>query len=86
MAEAALRDGRGRMWLSPAPLGTGAGEGPASPILGALGGFSHQPLISLLAFIALDPAVPRAILGQLLGLVGGEVPERDPSLLTSPVT
>lgn len=47
------------MWLSPAPLGTGAGEGPSS-ILGAQEGFSHQPLMSLPAVIALDPAIPAA--------------------------
>jgi len=70
LAEAALCDRRGRMWLSPVPLGTGAREGPSSPILGIWGSFSHQPLVSLPAFIALDPAVSGAVLGQLLGLVG----------------
>lgn len=47
------------------------------------GGFSHRPLMSLPAFIALNPALsgaiaPWAILGQLLGLVGGEAPEKEP--------
>lgn len=73
------------MWLCSAPLGLGVGKGPRSPTLGALQGSSPPPSGSLPAFIPLPPAVPGAVLGQLLGAFGQESPEGAP-LLCPPVT
>lgn len=47
--------------------GHGSGKGAGSPVLGALEGFSPPPLVSLPASVTLHPAVPGAIVGQLLG-------------------
>lgn len=48
------------------PLCPGHGSRGKVPVLGALGGISHQPL-SLSAFNPLNPAVPRGVVGKFRG-------------------